>query len=556
MLVILMRLYNSFVFALSTETVRRKFFLGCYQAAQRAQFAEIFFYLKIFFFFSKASLSFTFISNIYIMAKNGVKAKTSDAKVAKVAKVASNGKNNGKNDKKKALLKDAVQKGLKKSEEEKKVKKNQVEEKKTKKSKKQEKEESKSESDSSDNGSDSDSDSSDNGSDSEQETAKVVKKADSSDSDDSESESDEDVDMEAKKAESSDDSSESESESDSDEEEKTEKKGKELKTKASSEESESDSDEEESDSESKAEGKASSDAESDSESDSKEEESEESEESSKKRKAETTDQSNKKQKSDSSESGATLFVGRLSWNVDGEWLRREFNHIGAVVDARVINDKATGKSRGYGYVDFENAEDAQKAIDQMQGHEIDGREINLDLSNAKPAAAPGGGDRAAKFGDQLSPASDTLFLGNLSFNADKDEIFELFGNHGTVVSVRLPTHPETEQPKGFGYVQMSSVEEAQGAVDALQGHYISGRALRLDFSSPRDKPSFGGGARGGGRGGFSRGGPRGGSRGGSRGGPRGGGRGGPRGGARGSYGAGGSARTGGAAEFKGRKVTF
>ncbi|KAK9320629.1 RNA-binding domain-containing protein, partial [Lipomyces orientalis] len=245
----------------------------------------------------------------------------------------------------------------------------------------------------------------------------------------------------------------------------------------------------------------------------------------------------------------TLFVGRLSWNVDDEWLKREFEEMGEIVSARIVFDKHSGKSKGFGYVDFADASSAQKAIDELQGKEIDGRPVNLDLSTAKPAENNNSNRnaRAEKFGDKLSEPADTLFLGNLSFNVDRDNLFEVFGAYGNVLNVRLPTNPETEQLKGFGYVQFASVDEAKEALEALNGTPISGRPVRLDYSTPRDNSS--GGGRGGARGG--RGGNRGGSRGdrgGSRGGNRGGrgGRGGPRGGRTGAN----------AVEFKGKKITF
>ncbi|CAI6687739.1 ANM_collapsed_G0021780.mRNA.1.CDS.1 [Saccharomyces cerevisiae] len=267
---------------------------------------------------------------------------------------------------------------------------------------------------------------------------------------------------------------------------------------------------------------SSSDSSSSSSSDS-ESESEKEESNDKKRKSEDAEEeedeesSNKKQKNEETEEPATIFVGRLSWSIDDEWLKKEFEHIGGVIGARVIYERGTDRSRGYGYVDFENKSYAEKAIQEMQGKEIDGRPINCDMSTSKPA---GNNDRAKKFGDTPSEPSDTLFLGNLSFNADRDAIFELFAKHGEVVSVRIPTHPETEQPKGFGYVQFSNMEDAKKALDALQGEYIDNRPVRLDFSSPRPNND---GGRGGSRGFGGRGGGRGGNRGfGGRGGARGG----------------------------------
>ena len=79
-------------------------------------------------------------------------------------------------------------------------------------------------------------------------------------------------------------------------------------------------------------------------------------------------------------------------------------------------ERATGKSRGYGYVDFESKSAAEKALEEMQGKEIDGRPINLICLLVKPHASKSNNDRAKQYGDSQSP-SDTLFIGNLSFNA-------------------------------------------------------------------------------------------------------------------------------------------
>ncbi|KAK9315958.1 hypothetical protein V1522DRAFT_350640 [Lipomyces starkeyi] len=335
------------------------------------------------------------------------------------------------------------------------------------------------------------------------------------------------------------------------------KKAKELKKKEepkkivkkveSESESESESEAEEQKKEDKMDVDSSSDGASESESESESESASDSSDS----EEEVKKPAAKKSKSATAAATKTLFVGRLSWNVDDDWLKREFEEVGEVVSARIVFDKHSGKSKGFGYVDFADAASAQKAIDELQGKEIDGRPVNLDLSAARPAENSGTNRnaRAEKFGDKLSEPSDTLFLGNLSFSVDRDNLFEVFGAHGNVLNVRLPTNPETEQLKGFGYVQFSSVEEAKDALDALNGTPIAGRSVRIDYSTPRDNSSSGG--RGGARGG------RGGNRGGSRGGNRGGNRGSSRGGRGGGRGGAGFGRTGAnAVEFKGKKITF
>lgn len=395
------------------------------------------------------------------------------------------------------------------------------------------KQESSSESSSSDSSSSSESESS-SSSESDSDSSDEEKEEEKKESSDSDSSSDSESEAEVKK-EKKDDSSDSDSsssDSDSSDEEEAPKKEikkevkkdtkkvakKEVKKEASSSSSSSSS---ESDSDSDSSSSSSSDSDSASDSDSEEEEKD-----SKKRKVEESSEEVEEsseepvaKKPKTNEEPATLFVGRLSWNIDDEWLRREFEPVGGVISARVIMERSTGKSRGYGYVDFDSKSAAEKALQEYQGKELDGRPINLDMSTGKPHASNPKTDRAKQFGDVPSAPSDTLFVGNLSFNAERDSLFNTFGEYGTVVSCRIPTHPDTQQPKGFGYVQFSSVDEAKAALEALNGEYLDGRACRLDFSTPRDNSNaprggFGGnrGGRGdfGGRGGFGGNGGRGG----------------------------------------------
>jgi len=265
-----------------------------------------------------------------------------------------------------------------------------------------------------------------------------------------------------------------------------------------------------------------------------------------------TTQLNGKPLSDPSQ---TLFVGWLSWNVDDEWLQREFEPHGTIVRANVVTHADSGRSKGFGYVEFESADIAIKALEAMQGAEVDNRQINIDFSAPRPDNSFNREkvqNRADKFGDrQASAPSNTLFIANLPFGVTPDTVTPYFSDYGNINGIRLPTDPETGAPKGFGYIEFSSIEEAQGALDAMNGVDIEGRNVRLDFAGQRSNNSGGGG----GRGGFGspRGSPRGGR--GGRGGGFGGGRG--RGGDRGGRGGrGSSTNRGGFGDFTGKKVTF
>jgi nucleolin len=188
---------------------------------------------------------------------------------------------------------------------------------------------------------------------------------------------------------------------------------------------------------------ASSDDEDTSGSDSSDSESE-NEAPSKKRKAEEEPvESAKKAKTETVEDTGSknLFVGNLSWNVDDEWLYREFEEFGEITRANVLTDRESGRSKGFGYVEFASSASAAAALTAKKGALIDGREANVDFSTPRDKAAPKdrAQNRAQQYGDSKNPPSDTLFCGNLSFDADENMIGEAFGEHGTVVNVRLPT---------------------------------------------------------------------------------------------------------------------
>jgi len=76
-----------------------------------------------------------------------------------------------------------------------------------------------------------------------------------------------------------------------------------------------------------------------------------------------------------------LFIGSLPWSITNESLKELFSQYGEVVEAIIINDRETGRSKGFGFVTFAKEEDAQKAL-EMNGKEIEGRTIVVNV--AKP----------------------------------------------------------------------------------------------------------------------------------------------------------------------------
>ncbi len=94
--------------------------------------------------------------------------------------------------------------------------------------------------------------------------------------------------------------------------------------------------------------------------------------------------------------------------------------------------------------------------------------------------------------------STKLFVGNLSFNTTENDLQDAFAAHGTVTETNLMMDRATNRPRGFGFVTMSTPEEAQKAIEAMNGKELDGRALTVNIARPREERSGGGG--GGGRG--------------------------------------------------------
>lgn len=79
---------------------------------------------------------------------------------------------------------------------------------------------------------------------------------------------------------------------------------------------------------------------------------------------------------------AKLFVGGISWNLNDEDLKNAFAEYGEVVEAVIIMDRSTGKSKGFGFVTMSTVEEAQKAMAEMNGKELDGKALTV--NEAKP----------------------------------------------------------------------------------------------------------------------------------------------------------------------------
>lgn len=85
-----------------------------------------------------------------------------------------------------------------------------------------------------------------------------------------------------------------------------------------------------------------------------------------------------------------IYVGNLAFKVSDQELREAFEEYGDVISAKVITDRETGRSKGFGFVEMNNADEAQNAIEEMDGIEMHGRNLKVNKAKPKPAVKSSG----------------------------------------------------------------------------------------------------------------------------------------------------------------------
>lgn len=85
-----------------------------------------------------------------------------------------------------------------------------------------------------------------------------------------------------------------------------------------------------------------------------------------------------------------IFIGGLSWNTNEEGLANHFSKFGNLEEVKIITDRETGRSRGFGFITFEEGDAASQAINEMDGVELDGRNIRVSLAEERQGGSRGG----------------------------------------------------------------------------------------------------------------------------------------------------------------------
>jgi len=230
---------------------------------------------------------------------------------------------------------------------------------------------------------------------------------------------------------------------------------------------------------------------------------------------------------DDGDDACMIYVGNLPFSAEWQELKDFFQVAGTVEYARVLSTdghtiSTKGRSRGSGYVKFSTPDEAQNAIDTLNGAEMEGRILQVDSWTGAPQVATfgkGKGKPARKFGglsetipaakrsyqaakpalmfeqgrkrarpsfDQTSSASCMVYVGNLPFKAEWQELKDHFGQAGAVEYTRILTtdgsHISTKgRSRGCGYVRFATPQDAKRAITMLNGSELEGRNIEVDI---------------------------------------------------------------------------
>ncbi len=198
---------------------------------------------------------------------------------------------------------------------------------------------------------------------------------------------------------------------------------------------------------------------------------------------------------------AKLFVRNLSWSVTEQDLYDLFGQSGEVLSAKIPLRREDGKPRGFAFVEMGSLSEGQQAIQQLNCYFLQGRDLVVDFQDENRGAGNGGSASLSSG----SSKSNKLFVRSLSYNATEHDLENLFQQVGQVLSVKIPTDRDTGEPKGFGFVEMASVDEAEQAIQSLNHTNLGGKEIVIDFQDAnRNKGKSTGFNRNSGGGGYNR----------------------------------------------------
>ncbi|GAB1301670.1 Polyadenylate-binding protein [Apodemus speciosus] len=181
-----------------------------------------------------------------------------------------------------------------------------------------------------------------------------------------------------------------------------------------------------------------------------------------------------------------VYIKNFGDRMDDETLNGLFGRFGQVLSVKVMTDEG-GKSKGFGFVSFERHQDAQKAVDEMNGKELNGKHIYVGRAQKKV-------DRHIELKRKFEQVTQdrsiryqgiNLYVKNLDDGIDDERLQKEFSPFGTITSTKVMT--EGGRSKGFGFVCFSSPEEATKAVSEMNGRIVATKPLYVALAQRKEE---------------------------------------------------------------------
>ncbi|THU71384.1 hypothetical protein C4D60_Mb04t00830 [Musa balbisiana] len=184
--------------------------------------------------------------------------------------------------------------------------------------------------------------------------------------------------------------------------------------------------------------------------------------------------------------GTNLYIKNLDWDITDDVLRQRFSAYGNISSAVVMKDR-DGKSRGFGFVDFESPEDAKNALENLNGSDLGSKSLYVGYAQKrserdKLLRLRFAGRHEHRF--TKIPGS-TVYVKNLEKSIDNAALRKLFSECGSVLWTKV-IYDKNGLSRGFGFVCFSSAEEANEAVQRFNGNMSYGRRLYVTIARNKE----------------------------------------------------------------------
>ncbi|XP_050229305.2 33 kDa ribonucleoprotein, chloroplastic [Mercurialis annua] len=183
--------------------------------------------------------------------------------------------------------------------------------------------------------------------------------------------------------------------------------------------------------------------------------------------------------------GGRLYVGNLPYTMTSSELSEVFQEAGRVANVEIIYDRVTDRSRGFGFVTMASVEEAKEAIKKFNGAQLGGRTVRVNFPEV-----PKGGEKEI-IGTRIRTykgfvdSPHKIYAGNLGWRVTSLALKDAFANQPGVLSAKVIYERDTGRSRGFGFVSFESAEDADAALNTMNGVELEDRPLRLNMAADR-----------------------------------------------------------------------